>query len=291
MLNITLPLLQLGCIGFVARNLQHLLSALAGFLKKILFQHIWWSLFAFVGSAPPHNLCIWIAPSYTHHGLEDKTVLLHCLREFEMDLLIPHNSIHAFFKWEVNTVRRILTESVRQCLLPYNSPSAQIFLWKQQQPPISDCSFIWNNSIGGGSTVRFCSHYIVCLCFLSFMTSFQRRREGSLKWFEKKKLTCLPCGLYLIFFTFSAHFLLRSYQELGSQQEAESAGMYHYILKMAYLLLLPAGSCFCPSKCSGVWKRQLHLTGWPFNSHDYLLSIHNYYRWWFPSITISYSRL
>ncbi|KAF7239230.1 RNA-directed DNA polymerase from mobile element jockey [Varanus komodoensis] len=43
-----------------------------------------------------------------------------------------------------------------------------------------------------------------------------------------------------------------SYQELGSQQEAESAGMYHYILKMAYLLLLPAGSCFCPKITSGV---------------------------------------
>lgn len=100
----------------------------------------------------------------------------------------------------------------------------------------------------------------------------------------------LPCGLYFIF-TFSAHFLPSPSQELGSQQEPESAGMYHYILKMAYLLLLPAGSCFCPSKCSGVWKRQLHLTGWPFNSHDYLLSIHNYYRWWFPSITISYSLL
>lgn len=103
-------------------------------------------------------------------------------------------------------------------------------------------------------------------------------------------LGILPCGLYFIF-TFSAHFLPNPYQESGSQQEPGSAGMYHYILKMAYLLLLPAGSCFCPSKCSGVWKRQLHLTGWPFNSHDYLLSIHNYYRWWFPSITISYSLL
>lgn len=128
------------------------------------------------------------------------------------------------------------------------------------------------------------------LCHVSVL-SFMTFLGGLFKWrFSFLILTFLPCGLYFIF-TFSAHFLSSPYQELGSQQEPESAGMYHYILKMAYLLLLPAGSCFCPSKCSGVWKRQLHLTGWPFNSHDYLLSIHNYYRWWFPSITISYSRL
>lgn len=192
-----------------------------------------------------------------------------------------------FLQWEVNTVRGILTERAQPCLLSYNSPSAQIFLWKQQ-PPISDCSFIWNNSIEGGSTVWYCAilQSLYCVSLFPVVYDFFSEKEGrfiEVIWKEKK--------INILAMWFQPIFLLSSYQELGSQQEAESAGMYHYILKMAYLLLLPAGSCFCPSKCSGVWKRQLHLTGWPFNSHDYLLSIHNYYRWWFPSITISYSRL
>lgn len=52
--------------------------------------------------------------------------------------------------------------------------------------------------------------------------------------------TFLPCGLYFIF-TFSAHFLPSPSQESGSQQDPGSGGMYHYVLKMAYLLRLPAG--------------------------------------------------
>lgn len=170
----------------------------------------------------------------------------------------------------------------------------------RQKPPFSYCSFIWNNSIRVfllcDSTVII-SHVCVSCLFWLLLLDGEWGRERSRTWFFLKTFFNILAMWSLLSptttttTTFSAHFPFSSNQELGSQQEAESAGMYHYILKMAYLLLLPAGSCFCPSKCSGVWKRQLHLTGWPFNSHDYLLSIHNYYRWWFPRITISYSRL
>lgn len=72
--------------------------------------------------------------------------------------------------------------------------------------------------------------------------------------------------------------------------QADGAGTYASIVKMAYLLPLPVGSSLGPVKRSGGCKKQLFVSVWPLNPPLRLLSALHYHRWWssWSSVSTTY---